>query len=723
MAGVEQTNIIAKAGAAVFEQSRVGTGFRLPAGCGMALKQPLPDGSAGITSGSRSKTAMKKFLAIVFCSLPAFGQAANSGPGLYAGSAVYGASGSGGAPLTYSARTDNCVTGSESGCISGTTTGESGSALSFLLRTTDAAPFPDVSTGNANMNSTATDPDFGAYLVMATDGSTASANEGSASPWAASWDMGSAGEWDAFSLDSSMLMVGNNSGNWAVLYLNPTSIHNKTCATIPCVTNSGVGTNGTKAGDTYHLASNGSYSFSRVPGETNIIYEYYNPVATQVQVNKVAVCQNGTSSPNCAGWTGPGPLYRTTYKDFSYATGTQVLPANYYTAGATSTFTTANDGSVAIGIGGGVDWQASWVPAVSTILFPQAGNTNKGWQAIAVTGPTSSTEPTWSGCQTTIYVTTCSDGGVTWEYIGNVGSSQGSYFDIIGYHPGTGSYHLDTRTGIINRGTDSSAPAGAATTNDAIACTRYANGGTVTYPCPLPDVYTLHDFSQSMNGRYVIIAPDGAEGANASGNWDWGTLSGQTSNKVWEGAWSATQSYSKNQVVSNNGYFYSVTATTAPAGNAPPTPPTLSNSYWAQSEAWPAVYYWDVTGTLISPCTDYLNCNGHTAQGYIAQYWGGEVRQSAVWGRDRPAPRSGKQSRSTLSRHQTSGRHLARRPAWQLPECRNQRPAARIYRQHKRAGVVHELHRSLLHRTLRDLNRWAAHALSLRPQLQHRQCR
>lgn len=54
---------------------------------------------------------MKKLLAVVVFCLPAFGQAAYSGRGLYPGSAVYGATVSAGGPLTYSARTDNCVHG------------------------------------------------------------------------------------------------------------------------------------------------------------------------------------------------------------------------------------------------------------------------------------------------------------------------------------------------------------------------------------------------------------------------------------------------------------------------------------------------------------------------------------------------------------------------------------------------------------------------------------
>src|ERR1700674_2892954 len=97
---------------------------------------------------------MKKFLAVVFFCLPAFGQAAYSGPGLYSAPAAFGSFISGGAPLTYSARTDNCVTGIESGCISGRTTGEAGSALIFQEGTSDPVPFyrldTDITPGNCS---------------------------------------------------------------------------------------------------------------------------------------------------------------------------------------------------------------------------------------------------------------------------------------------------------------------------------------------------------------------------------------------------------------------------------------------------------------------------------------------------------------------------------------------------------------------------------------------
>ena len=98
--------------------------------------------------------AMKKFLVVVFFCFPAFGQTGHSATGLKAGAAVFGSFISGGAPLTYSARTDNCVTGSESGCISGTTTGEAGSALIFQEGTSDPVPFyrldTDTTPGNCS---------------------------------------------------------------------------------------------------------------------------------------------------------------------------------------------------------------------------------------------------------------------------------------------------------------------------------------------------------------------------------------------------------------------------------------------------------------------------------------------------------------------------------------------------------------------------------------------
>src|SRR5258708_18073553 len=127
---------------------------------------------------------MKKFLAVVFFCTPAFGQAAYSGLGLYSGSAAYGSFIAGGAPLTYSARTDNCVAGTESGCISATTTGEVGSALIFQEGSSDQVPFyrldRDAIPGNCTSYAAPfhadcavagvpfADPDFGSYSIFLT---------------------------------------------------------------------------------------------------------------------------------------------------------------------------------------------------------------------------------------------------------------------------------------------------------------------------------------------------------------------------------------------------------------------------------------------------------------------------------------------------------------------------------------------------------------------------
>jgi hypothetical protein len=569
---------------------------------------------------------MIKFLAVAALCLPALGQAAYSGHAAYT-AATFGSTAPV-VPLTYAARTDNCVTGTESGCLPSTTTGEAGSALSFLLRNSDAVPFPDITSGNANMNSTGTDPDFNSYLVMATDESTATNCLGSSS-WP-SWNMGSAGEYDAFSTDSSLMIVRNNGGNACILFLNPISIHGKTCATVPCVSL----TKGTVATspigsvsplNTYHLVVNGSWNFSRIPGESNVLYELQNP---PTKVERVVICANGTSSPNCSAWVGPGPLLRTVYQDFSSETGSAALSLRYVSAGWSSEFVVANDGSVAYGLGGGQDWLASWTPTVNeTFLYPQtnAPAGSKGYQATAVSGATGGTQPNWAtSCPNT--GDTCTDGGVTWLNIGNIGG-QGPGFDVVGYSPSQGSWRLNTRIARIYRGTGNSAPAGPTTTNDDVACTRAANGGTITHPCALPDEYTLHDLSQAQNGRYVIISPTGGEGANSPGNWNWGTLSGQTSNAIWSygvgggnGVWSAGITYAAHDVVvyGNPAFYYTANTGIASGQAAPP-----SNANWTRTEAYPLDYFFDITTTNLSPCTDYLHCNGHQAQGFTEKAYGG----------------------------------------------------------------------------------------------------
>jgi hypothetical protein len=577
---------------------------------------------------------MMKFLAVVMFCVPAFGQAAYSGHAAYS-KATFGAADAG-IPRTYTARTDNCVSGSETGCSLGTTTGEAGSVISFLLRNSDTVPFADITSGNANMNSTGTDADFGSYLVMATDEGTAASCLGSGSPWTAAWNMGAAGEYDAFSNDSSLMMVHNQGGNTCILFLNPAAIHAKTCATASpaCVslTSGTVATAGIGSVsplNTYHLVVNGNWNFSRIPGETNVLYEMQNP---PTKVNRVVICANGASSPNCSAWVGPGPLLRTVYHDFTSETGSGALPLRYVPGGWSTGSIVAPDGAIAFTLGGGQDWLASWTPVVNeTFLFPQTGNAGDyNYQAIAVTGPTGGSNPSFcqtpppTGCTTT-------DGGVTWNNIGPNGG-QGPAYDVIGYSPSQGSWRLNTRIAKIYRGVGNTAPAGSVTTNDDIACTRAANGGAITYPCLLPDEYTLHAGGQSPNGRYVLLTPTGGEASNAPGNWNSGTLSGQISNSIWSngvgggnGVWSSTISYARLDIVvyGNPAFFYKANTSVSSGQAAPP-----SNANWDRSEAYPLNYVFDITTTNISPCTDYLHCGGHAADGYNMKLFGGHFRSS-----------------------------------------------------------------------------------------------
>jgi hypothetical protein len=474
-------------------------------------------------------------------------------------------------------------------------------------------------TEQAIAGTAASDPDFGAYEVLATDQTTAA---NSLTPYAASWHMGSDGGWDAFSQDEKLLLVHNSWGGSSILYLNPSAIHQHTCTTSPspnCVIESGIypGT-----ADSTHLASGGSFSFSRVPTETNILYELASP---PTQINRLTICRYSTD-PGCSGQS-PNTLIRTPYIDFtSDAHGNcNVLMGSLgngtaYNTTWTGSFQIGNDGSVAYGLGGGIDWAPSWTPTVNeSFIVPTSangGSGNHGYQATAVTGPTGSTHPTWcstAGC-------TVTDGGVTWSYIGGVGG-QGPGFDVVIYRPSQGCTRLNTRIGKIYRGTGNFAPAGYMTTNDQISCTRAANGGTPTYPCAMTDIFTLHEVEEQQNGRYLLFSPTGGEAPVQYPSWNSGTATCQASSDTWRGAWSSTTTYANKDVISYGLLYYSSQANNN-VGNTPPPGLGSSNAYWAQTENLCLNYLLDTTTTLVQPCDDYTKCTGHGASGYKYRYYG-----------------------------------------------------------------------------------------------------
>jgi hypothetical protein len=562
---------------------------------------------------------MKKLLlAVVFSCLPIFGQGVFSGSGVYSGAAQF-LGNSGGAPLTYPARTDNCVTGSESGCVTGATTGQAGSALSFLLRNTDSVPF----TERASAGTGASDPDFGAYEVLATDQTTS--NTGT--PYAASWNLGSDGGHDSFSADEKLLFVFNSGGGASILYINPTLIHAHGCSpSSVCVAESGIYTGATP--DSTHLAAGGSFSFSRASSETNILYELANP---PTQINRITICRFSTD-PGCTGQAA-NTLIRIPYIDFTSDTygACSVLAPIYndahslsaaYSTNWTGSFQVANDGSASYGMGGGYDWLGAWTPTLlESFIMPILNNSgSKGFQATAVAGATGGAEPNWdSSCST--LGSTCTDGAVTWTNVGGM-NGQGPGFDVLVYRPGRGCSHMNTRIGKMYRGTGSIDPAGYMTTADAISCTRYANGGTVPSSCPFSDRFTLHEVEQQQNGRYLMFSPTGGEAAVSSTNWNAGTASCQNTADAWIGAWSNSTTYASKNVVSHGGLYYTATSASGNVGQTPPSGIGSSSTYWAQTEYLCNNYFLDTQTINVTPCDDYAQCTGHGASGYVNRYYG-----------------------------------------------------------------------------------------------------
>ncbi len=541
--------------------------------------------------------------------------------------------------LTYSARTDNCVNGTQSGCISSTTTGEAGAALLFQEGVSDPIPTgfapttissgacPSGSTPSsypaycpAPMNSTATDPDFGTYLVMATDDNTNAHN--SAKPYTAAWHMGSDGNWDAFSWDETLFLAKNSGGGATILNIDPASIHAQTCATAPgCVNSSGIYPALSGAGDPTHLAHGGSWSFSRVTSEPHVLYEQSN---VPTQVNQLVITSL-IATPRT------GTLTRTVYADFVNGTGgyggvmSSACPGNptTYSNTWTGSFQLADDGTVSYGMTGGYDWPGASQAVISPdcYILPKVGNPSKyGFQA-TTGGTTGSSEPTWSNCSTV--GSTCTDGTVTWTNIDKL-SGQGPGFDMMIYGPpgsaDPGYTRINTRLGKIYRGTGNSAPAGYMTTNDEVVCTRMGTWPTV--PCNLPDRFTLHEVEQGEDGRYVEFSPTGGEAANPPGSWNSGTLSCQASNTSWQGAYSSANTYIAKSVVSYKGLYYTA-LTTVSAGSAyAPSGTTSSNTYWSNTESYCSSYFFDVTSTLVAPLTDWVHGSGHSAAGYLHKYYG-----------------------------------------------------------------------------------------------------
>jgi hypothetical protein len=569
----------------------------------------------------------------------AFGQPF-SGPGVFSGNTQFGAPGGGGAPLTYSARTDGCVnpTATPSSCVGGTTTGQAGATLLFQEGVSDPIPTgfaaTTISSGVcpsgltpasypascvAPINASATDPDFNSYLVMASDDTL----QNNGNPWLVSWNGGSV----TFSMDESLMALTASNGNATIMNVGPISIHAKTCASSPCVNKTGIFYASSGSGDSTHLAHGSSIFFSRNSAEPTTLYEQIGTLVSKL------VISSSIASP------GTGTLTRATYADFANGSGGYggVLPSftvgactNVYTNSWTGNFNVSNDGSVGYGMTGGYDWCTGWTPAdvIGNTIFiqPSVNNSaNHGFQATTITGTTGGSEPNWATCSPT-----CSDGGVTWTDIGVV-QGQGPGFDIVFYGPpgsaAPGYSRVNTRLAKIYRGTGNSAAAGQITTMDPVACTRATGAPCTSTPVNLPDEYTLHAAPNLMRGGWMRFGPTGGEAMNNPGNWNSGTLTCQPNGAadLWAGAWSSGTTYTSKQTVSSGGFYY--VATTA-AGNLNHIPP--NSTYWTQQEAYCAHYYWNVATTLVSPTTAWSAVGGHSATRYLYDYMGGTYTTGSI---------------------------------------------------------------------------------------------
>jgi hypothetical protein len=613
---------------------------------------------------------MKKVLAVVFVCLPAFGQSAYSGLGSYSGSVVYGSLPSGGAPLTYSARTDNCVTGSESGCISGRATGEAGSTLIFQEGTSDPVPFyrldtdtspancssytPSVASNCATAGTPFIDPDFGSYSIFVTDQTTGVSTT--------VFSMGSDGGYDAFGIGyaNDVLMTWQTSGSVSYFaHILETNFLAHACTSSQCVVLSNVlGANCAPTPGVYSGAgictqqqiSNGTVAFSRNASDApNTLYEANLPI-----VVKTTLATGGSMGVNDS-------VTRVAYVNFmSNSLGAipcSVLPSDYVSYWNTG-LQMSDGGALTMASAGGGSYQTA-VLSGSTVLTPDTfvmpvnnitGIANFMFQASSGTTAGSLFEPNWTvSCPT--QGSTCTDGSVTWTNIGKV-SSQGPGFDVVHFDPHRGCSRINSRLSKLYRGTNEGVnwpgsgtadAAGQIITDDAVTCFRMGGsncgtGGTVN----LTDKFTLHNANQKYNSEYGSMSATGSGALNknyAGGGGNWPEISATPNgschttipytafanwpNSLWvSGANYASGVYAASLADHN---FYKLT-TGAYASTPDTTDPSADPANWIFAGSYCYTYIIDWYSNLVRPILEIgpnFGADGHSAQGYSFDYRGG----------------------------------------------------------------------------------------------------
>lgn len=216
-------------------------------------------------------------------------------------------------------------------------------------------------------NNSFTDPDFGTYEVWVTDNVPAHMNGALAT---AVWNMGSAGQYDAFNQDSTLLTISNTGSVQSLFRLNPTVFHAHSCSpSTPCILISQL-KSCTKpcSPDATHFDPDASAVFSRdLTDGMNTMLEIAPTKLSKLTINLQAGC---TTEP-CL-----DTITRTTIVDFTKDTpvACSVLPDGYNSTWNGVGNVSNPPTSFTITSGGGAPWPA--IPGTAAGTVSQAVTTD-----------------------------------------------------------------------------------------------------------------------------------------------------------------------------------------------------------------------------------------------------------------------------------------------------------------------------------------------------------